>query len=329
MLRIGIIGLRHPHIMSLARDARNVEGAAIVAVAEDEPTLQDQARQLGVPIYDDYRRMIEQENLGAVGVASVNRDKGAVIADCLDRGLHVIADKPLLTTTADLERVRRSWKASGKKLLAMLTLRYGSPFLALERFVRQGGLGEPVAFFATGPHRLNLPTRKPWMLRDDLCGGIIVDLGCHYVDAVRWFSGLECEAVAAVHGLKRFTQLEGFTDYAQVQMRLAGGAVGTVQVDWLTPDAAPFWGDMRFMMTGTKGAAEVRIWPEAHATVSTLDEPPFTLEWDEPEVSVGVDFLRAIIEDRETRLSTEDCLEATRLTILARQAAESGAITAT
>jgi predicted dehydrogenase len=326
MLRIGIIGLRHPHIFSLQGDVAAVDGAVIVAVAEDEPSLQSKAGQLGVPIYRDYRQMIDKENLDAVGVCPVNSEKGRVICECLDSGLHVIADKPLLTTVEDLELVRRAWQRSGKHLLSMLTLRYDRPFLALRRFVDEGGLGEPVALFATGPHRLNLPTRYPWMLRDDLCGGIIVDLGCHYVDAMRWFSGRECRALAAVHGNKRFTQLEGFTSYAQVQMRLDGGVVGTVQVDWLSPDAAPYWGDMRFMMTGTKGSAEARTWPEPQALVATLDKPPFVLELPTESSSVGVDFLRAIIEGRDTGLSTEDCLEATRLTILARQAAESGTI---
>ena len=326
MLRIGIIGLRHPHIFSLQKDVAAVEGAAITAVAEDEPVLQSKAVQFGVPVYHDYRQMIEKEKLDAVGVCPVNREKGRVISECLDKGLHVIADKPLLTSMEDLDLVRRAWQRSGKHLLSMLTLRYDRAFLALRRFVAEGGLGEPVALFATGPHRLNLPTRYPWMLRDDLCGGIIVDLGCHYVDAIRWFSGLECRALAAVHGNKRFTQLENFTSYAQIQMRLDDGVVGTVQVDWLSPDAAPYWGDMRFMMTGTKGSAEVRMWPEAQALVATLDKPPFTLELPAEAPSVGVDFLRAIIEGRDTSLSTEDCLEATRLTILARQAAESGAI---
>jgi len=326
MLRVGIIGLRHGHILSLVRDAQAVAGATIVAVAESEPRLQEQAQGLGVPVYGDYRQMLERERLDAVGVATVNAEKGGVIAECLERGLHVIADKPLVTTLEDLGAVRQAWEHSGKRLLSMLTLRYDRPFLALRRFVDAGGLGEPVAFFATGPHKLSLPTRKPWMLRDDLCGGIIVDLGCHYVDLVRWFSGKECRALAAAHGNKRFRELENFTDYAQVQMRLNDGVIGTVQVDWLTPDAAPYHGDMRFLMTGTEGTGEVRHWPWPQALVATVDKPPATLDLGEAPPSVGQDFLSAIIEERETALSTDDCLEATRLTILARQAAENGAI---
>jgi len=324
MLRLGIIGLRHPHIMSLKSNVEATGQAAIVAVAEDEPRLRNKAAELGGQLYADYREMLDREKLDAVGVCPVNREKGSVVAECLDRGLHVIVDKPLLTSLDDLEAVRSAWRSSGKLLLCMLTLRYEPACLALRYLIEEGTLGEPVALIATGPHRLNLPSRYPWMLRDDLCGGIVVDLGCHYLDAMRWYSGLECRALAAVHGNKRFRQLEGFTDFAQVQMRLDGGAAATVQVDWLTPDAAPYWGDTRIMVTGTKGTAEVRSAAEQQVIVTTLDRPPFTLELPRRGLSVGEDFLRAVIEERQTALSTEDCLEATRLTILARQAAETG-----
>ena len=323
MVKLAIIGLRHGHILSLAGDVQGSQ-ASLVAVAEEEPSLQDQARSLGVPVYADYREMVDRERPDAVGVATVNSEKGSVIAECLERGLHVIADKPLVTSLEDLERVSRARQSSNRKLLAMLTLRYDRPLVALHRFVCEGGLGEPVAFFATGPHKLSVGTRKPWMLRDDLCGGIIVDLGCHYVDLIRWFSGRECRSLAAVHGNKRFCQLTNFTDYAQVQMRLDDTMVGTVQVDWLTPDAAPYHGDMRFMITGTKGSGEVRHWPWPQALVTTVDKAPFSLDLGEALPTVGQDFLRAIVEERETALSTEDCLEATRLTLLARQAAQSG-----
>jgi len=328
MVRVGIIGLRHGHILSIVRDAQSLEEAEVVAVAEEEESILQPVRELGLPIYADHKEMLDREELDAVAVATVNSEKGAVIAECLTGGLHVIADKPLVTSMEDLDAVRNAWEKSAKKLLVMLTLRYNAPFLALRRFVDEGGLGEPVAFFATGPHKLSLPSRKPWMLRDDQCGGIIVDLGCHYVDAVRWYSGLQCRGLAAVHGNKRFTQLAGFTDFAQVQMRLAGGAVATVQVDWLTPDAAPYHGDMRFIMTGTKGTAEIRQWPEPQVMVATVECEPFTLPLPEETLSVGQDFLQAIEENRATALSTEDCLEASRLTLLARQAAVSGEIVA-
>jgi predicted dehydrogenase len=129
-----------------------------------------------------------------------------------------------------------------------------------------------------------------------------------------------------VHGAKRFVQLPGFTDFAQVQLRLSKGAVATIQVDWLTPDAAPYHGDMRLFFTGTRGTAELRLWPWPQVLVATIEREPYTLSLPLRGKSLGQDFLEAILEDRPTALSTEDCLEATRLTLLAREAAESGSI---
>jgi predicted dehydrogenase len=331
MLKVAIIGLRHPHIFSIKGDVEATPGAKLVAVAEDEPSLQAKAESLGVPVYQDWRRMLERERPDVVAACPVNAEKGAVISECLERDLHVIADKPLVTTLEDLEAVSAAWAGSGKRLLLMLTLRYDAPFVALRRFVNEGGLGAPAAMYCTGPHRLNLPSRYPWMLRDDLCGGVLVDLGCHFVDAVRWIARSapgcaedEVLAVSATQGCKRFTDLPNFTDYGQVLLRLSSGASGLVQADWLSPDAAPYHGDMRFSITGTQGTAEVRYWPWPQVLVATNDRPPYALDLGPTPPSVGEDFLRAILEERETQLSTEDCLAATRLTLLARKAAETG-----
>ena len=125
------------------------------------------AGRLGVKAYADYREMLATEPLDAVGVISINGVRGRVVADCLDARLHVIADKPLCTTLADLDLVESAWRRSGKKLSMLLDKRFNAPTLAARDLLAKGELGELVLAWASGPHRLRRSTRPDWMFRQE------------------------------------------------------------------------------------------------------------------------------------------------------------------
>ena len=93
---------------------------------------------------------------------------------------------------------------------------------------------------------------------------MLVDLGVHYFDSLRWFSGQEPVRVAAAQGNTRFPELPQLYDHAHALMEFDGGMKGIVVADWLTPDAAPYHGDYRLYVTGTRGTAEI-------ATAGTLE----------------------------------------------------------
>ena len=75
-IRFGLAGLRHPHLEYLLKEiAGRPDDARIVALAEDDPTIRESFRErLGVPAYADYREMLAQESLAAVGVIAVNSE---------------------------------------------------------------------------------------------------------------------------------------------------------------------------------------------------------------------------------------------------------------
>ncbi len=155
-IRFGLAGLQHPHLEYLLKEiAGRPDDVRIVALAEDDPAIRESfAGRLGVKAYADYREMLAIEELDAVGVISINGVRGRVVADCLDAGLHTIADKPLCTTLADLDLVESAWRRSGKKLSMLLDKRFYAPTLAARELLAKGELGELVLAWASGPHRL-------------------------------------------------------------------------------------------------------------------------------------------------------------------------------
>ena len=323
-VRFGLAGVRHPHLEILLREIEGrPDDVRIVALAEDDSTLRDEyARRLGVAAYTDHREMLARERLDAVGVVAVNGARGRVIVDCLDAGVHVIADKPLCTTLADLAAVETAWRRSGRRLSLLLDKRFYAPTLAARDLLEAGELGDVVLAWASGPHRLRRETRPDWMFRQATYGGILNDLCVHDVDLLLWLTCAQQGSVQGLVGNHAHADLPEFQDYGQLLLRTDAGLLATVEAHWFSPEAAPYHGDYRMVLTGTEGTAELR-WAHGELLVATHQRPPALVPLP-PEGSVAGDFLDAIISGREPTVRTHEILTATSVALLAQTTANTG-----
>jgi predicted dehydrogenase len=76
-----------------------------------------------------------------------------VTLECLARGIHVLAEKPLATEWEGLDALRaagadRSIGSSAPRLMAMLSMRYEPAYHAGYLWAKAGGLGKPVLLSA-------------------------------------------------------------------------------------------------------------------------------------------------------------------------------------
>jgi predicted dehydrogenase len=326
MLTAAVVGLRHPHIVEFLRAAAATPGVALAGIAEDVERLRAPAAAAwDVPVFASYRELLDRVQPDVVGLAVTNAAKADVAAECLERGVHVIADKPLVTDDAGLRRLRGVTARGGPRLSAMLACRFLPGYRAVRSLIDAGTLGEVAHLAAFGPHRLRPATREPWMLDDALSGGILVDLGIHYVDLLRWYSGEEAATVFACHGTRRFPDIPGFVDHGHAVVTFPGGAAGYVSVDWLTPEASPVHGDYRLDVTGTRGVCELRVGHDGawRLTVTTDDQPPSTMTLPPAETTASRDFLEAVRDGREPFLSQDDVLRSSELALRVRHAADS------
>ena len=322
-IRFGLAGLRHPHVEYLLKEIeRRPADVRLVALAEDDPALREEyGRRLGVMAYVDYRKLLARERLDAVGVVSVPGARGRVVADCLAAGLHVVADKPLCTTLADLELVEAAWRRSGRLLSLLLDKRFYAPTLALRQLLAAGELGDPALAWASGPHRLRRATRPAWMFRHVTYGGILNDLCIHDVDLLLWLTGARAGKVQGLAGNRAHPDLPEFQDRGQVLLRTDSGLLATIEAHWFSPEAAPYHGDYRMVLTGTEGTAELR-WAHNELHLATHRRPPELVPLPAPG-SVAGDFFDAVLAGRDGIVRTTEILTASRVALLAQTTANS------
>jgi predicted dehydrogenase len=329
-MRIGMIGLRHFHAQEMIGFLAQVPGVELVAVAEeDETAYQENRAGFPGPRYADWRALLDRERPEAVGVVNVPGDRGRVVAECLRRGISVLADKPLCLTREELAEVRQAKAGSRAALFVYLTERYNPPVVTLRRLVEEGRLGRVVSFTAFRPHKLLKSNRPAWFWRRATYGGILVDLASHDVDIFRLVTGAEAEEVAAVHANLTCPEHPEFEDTGHFLLRATGGVAGLFRVDWLAPAGEPVHGDCRYFVVGTEGHAEVRLtggFPGQSGggvRLVTNAAPPADVPLAQPARSLVADFAAAV-RGEEPAMRIGDLFRASEIVFAARESADRG-----
>jgi predicted dehydrogenase len=335
-VRIAAIGFQHQHVFGMLEGLLGRDGTELVALAEADEGLRGlAAAKYGVRAYADYVELLEKERPAVAVLAPVNAEKAAVVAACAERGVHVYVDKPMATTLAGNEMIAASVR-HGTLLYMAAAGGYGAS-AGWKRLIDEGALGRLVHFVNLAPHRLRLRpeagwARPAWSYERELNGGPIVDLGVHAVNTWRYLSGEEVAEVTAVHGNKRFAEYPNLEDHASVFLTMTDDSTAFLGPSWLTPDADPSHGRYATLIVGTEGQLEVmspgiadgleKARHRSEVVLTTATRGPHRPELVDDGLTAEDDFLRAVREGGQPRITAEFLVESQRVALLARQAAD-------
>jgi predicted dehydrogenase len=259
MLRFAAIGLDHRHVYDLTA---GLIAAGAACVGHDPETTDPRVlagfrkRFPDVPAVTR-ERLMDDPSVDFIVLCAVPRDRARLAIEAMRRGKDVMVDKPGVTTAGDLTAVEAAVRETGK-IWSVCLGRLASPAVqAALDIARSGELGRVVSLTSLAPHRLNRALRPDWFFRKEAYGGIINDIGVHSIDQFLAFAGAS-DAVIEASTIGCFgTPPPGFEDFASITLR-SGGMIGTMRLDWFTPDGLPDWGDGRLFLVGTEGTLELR-----------------------------------------------------------------------
>lgn len=185
MVKIGLIGLggiAGAHIASYKRYP-DVE----ITAAADGKGKESYSYGMLSPsarVYNDYKEMIEKEELDAVDICAPSHLHPEISIYALEHGLHVLCEKPMALNYADAERISDVAKKSGKVFMCAQITRFSKPYAYLKEIVEDGSLGRLKQLFVT-----RLSTIPKWRLGSNgqnsaANGGVVFDLSIHDIDFV-------------------------------------------------------------------------------------------------------------------------------------------------
>lgn len=329
-MRIAFAGFRHKHVTNVLSCAKSSGRAFVVAACEeDEEQRQAIAREGVVSItHSSISRMLDEVDSDAVVVGDYYSRRGAIVADALRRGRHVLADKPMCTSLEELDAIRRLVGESGLQIGMMLDLRDAGQFIKAREIVRSGSIGEVHAVYVGGQHAIRLDSRPHWYFEPGKHGGTINDIGVHGFDIIEWITGLRFTQILAARAWNaRLPQYPHFQDCAQFMMKMENGCGVIGDVSYLAPDntaGSAFTPGWRVTLWGSEGVLET-----SHAAPVTVWRNGAPVEVIESLKPNPCGYFRSFLASVEggaegCGLTTRDCLRASEIALKTQLAADEG-----
>lgn len=186
VLKVGLIGTGWI-AESYAESVKQLPDIEIVAAADLIPGKAETfCARYGlehVTFYPSHKELIEHEGLDAVFVCTYNTAHAECAMDALNKGLHVLLEKPFTVTLEEAVAVCRAEKASGKILSLGFQPRMDLNMKQIKRIVESGELGKVYYIQTGGGRRRGIPNST---FIEQSTGGIgaLGDIGCYSLDMV-------------------------------------------------------------------------------------------------------------------------------------------------
>lgn len=258
-VRIGVIGggIWGNYHLSAIKDLESLGRARLVAIAtRTEQSAAKHSQAYGIKGYTDYREMIEREDLDAVTVATPDHLHREMALYALERGKHVLVEKPMDLTTAGCRAMVDLAEKRGLLLQVDFHKRYDPYNLDARRSVQAGKIGEPYYAYAYMEDKIVVPTQ--WLAGWAAESSPFWFIGVHKYDLVRWVTGREAISVLA-HGSKGKLLSLGIDSYDAVSasIQMEGGLTCTVDVNWVLPAGFEAVVNQGLRLVGSEGFLEL------------------------------------------------------------------------
>ena len=137
--------------------------------------------------YDAYLAALDSKGFDAVYIAVPNAFHREYAVPALERGLHVLLEKPMATTIEDCDRLIAAAAAHDRILTIGHELRLSTQWGTVKALIDAGAVGEPmyalVSLFRF-PYR---PGTGGWRYARDRVGSWILEEPVHFFDFLMWY----------------------------------------------------------------------------------------------------------------------------------------------
>lgn len=318
-LKVGIIGagrIGQVHAKSITYHIPQAEIVAISDIFVDGA--KKVAEELGIPnYYEDYHEILNNPEIDAVLICSSTDTHADIACEAAEAGKHIFCEKPVDLTVAKIKKVIAAVEKAGVKLQIGFNRRYDHNFAYIKQLANEGKLGNLQTIKIT-----SRDPEAPPVNYVKVSGGIFLDMTVHDFDMARFIGGEVDEVYANATVMVDPAIGEcGDVDTALVALKFKSGAIGVID----NCRRACYGYDQRLEVFGSDGQATANN--DTPTNVSLMNESGnvsdkplyFFLErYMQSFIDEMTEFIDAVVNDKETKTTVNDGLEALRLGLAAK-----------
>jgi len=170
-------------------NAMRIKDVSVVAAADKSERSRKFVEKYHVKTYDDYKTLIDKEELDAVIISLPNFLKKESVIYAAEHDLDIFLDKPLSRNLAEAKEIVQKVKKENVRLMVGVNYRYFDSVQKLMNNFEDGKVGDVVIatseLIMNGPFSHGLipvPVPDWWLNKEMAGGGALLDLGYHLID---------------------------------------------------------------------------------------------------------------------------------------------------
>ncbi len=316
MARVGILGaggIGNVHV----RHLKAVPGVEVFVYDVDESRGRQFAEVHGVELCESSSSLYDRVDMIDLCLPTDVRE--TVSLEAAATGKAVFIEKPLALNVQTGVKIAEAAAKSGSKIGVGQVVRFFPEYRSAYRMIAEGKIGKPAAARARRGGGIPGKMGATWFQDHHRSGGVIIDLGIHEFDFLRWTLG----EVETVFAKSLGAQTMSGPDYAVTTLKFVSGAVAQVESTWMDP------GGFRtsFEISGSGGLIEFDS-----RTASTLKTSTAGISTSEAPLSSPDDpfylqlkgFIESVVSGREPPVTLRDGLLALAIAEAAFLSAKSG-----
>ena len=312
-IRVGMIGtggIAEWH----GRQLLELPEAEIVAIADtsgkSRETFVGKFGLANVRQYDRYEEMLAETELDAVVICSPHTLHYGQATDALNKGLHVLIEKPMTCSSLEAERLIDTAKRAGKILQVSYQRHFQPEFLYIKEAIASGVIGKLTSITASLYQEWLQATTGTWRQNPALSGGgFLMDSGSHIIDVLLWTTGLTpIEVKPQLHRHGSPVEIDTLTS-----IRFAEGPIAGLNL----VGYAPCWHET-YVFCGEEGGI---FYDNGRITLRRYREEAIVPELPKQTTNQDKSFIDAILGRHDVAVSGEFAYKVVKFSEMVYQAA--------
>jgi predicted dehydrogenase len=281
----------------------------------------------GIRAYADFHDLLHDPQVQGVIIASPTSTHRDVVIAAADAGKAIFCEKPTALTLSATDEMLAAVERAGVVFQVGFMRRFDRAYADAHAKIESGLIGEPVNIRSIGrdPFRTSLEYANP-----AVSGGLIVDMGIHDFDVVRWLMRDDVQRVYTEAASLVYPELEtvGDVDSAQISLRFARGGLGNVEVT----RTAIYGYDIQAEVVGAKGTLQIGYLRETPVTVLNKSGvvhdvvPHFPQRFGSAYTAQIEHFVDCLLNDRAPIVTPQDARAALQAALAAERSRLEGRV---
>ncbi|MBM7570294.1 Gfo/Idh/MocA family protein [Aquibacillus albus] len=201
MLKVAIIGagaISQAHVKAYLAFEDRCEIVAISDIYADKAQKKAEENDLNIAIYEDYQKLLEQEDVDLISVCTPPYTHAQIAIDALNAGKHVLVEKPMASSLEECDAMNEAAEKNNKILSIIAQNRFTTPMMKLKHVLETQLMGPIVhtqvdSFWWRGHSYYDLWWRGTWEKEG---GGCTLNHAVHHIDIFQWMNGMPSEITA-------------------------------------------------------------------------------------------------------------------------------------